>query len=144
MIQPLNAATSPSPKPQSHRYRNAKFTARHRRAHARRTRYANCVRVIAVLAVLIVPVMLYVMLTANVTGLNYAIAHAESERAQLQEDAQGLDDKIAHLESRDRLAVVASKLNMRDPESYTIVSLPLKIAAPKPSGLAFLEWFKRP
>ena len=118
---------------------------RARRAHARRIRYAKCIRVLAVLAIAVAPVMVYVMLTSNLTGLNYAISQAQHDRAQIQDDVQQLDDRIAHLESRERLQQIAIKLGMREPQKYEIVSLP---AAPQPrpknTGLAFLEWLRTP
>ncbi|MBV8600839.1 MAG: hypothetical protein JO359_04655, partial [Candidatus Eremiobacteraeota bacterium] len=89
--------------------------------------------------------MLYVMLTANLTGLNYAIGHAEAERGSLQEEMQRLDDQIAHLESRERLATIAAKLGMREPQRYEVVTIPEPAAeAPKPGGIALLGWFPRP
>ena len=85
------------------------------------------------------------MLTANVTGLTFAIEQAEQQRSQLQDDVQRLDDRIAHLESRERLALVAAKLGMREPAGYAVVELPqVEKARPATTGLAFLEWFKTP
>ncbi|MBV8074342.1 MAG: hypothetical protein JO140_02850 [Candidatus Eremiobacteraeota bacterium] len=125
--------------------RNAFHAVKRRRAHARRTRYAGSARVIAVLGIVVFPIMLYVMLTANLTGLNFAIGHAEAERGALQEEMQRLDDQIAHLESRERLAVVAAKLGMREPQRYEVVTIPEPVAdVPKPGGIALLSWFVRP
>ena len=87
--------------------------------------------------------MLYVMLTSNLTGLTYALASAETQRTQLQGDVQRLDDQIAHLESRERLAQIAAKLGMRDPSRYEIVTLAPLEPEPKPGGIAFLGWLRR-
>jgi fructose 1,6-bisphosphatase len=51
-----------------------------------------------------------------------------------------LDDKIAHLRSRERLALVAGKLGMHDPAAYAVVRLPqLPVVAERERGLAFLS-----
>ena len=136
MIQPKPSNPPPS------RPRVAPHATRRRRLHARRARYAGSVRVLGLITLILAAVMSYVALTSNVTGLNYAIAHAENERVQLQGDVQRLDDQIAHLESRERLAEVAAKLKMRDPARYEIVALPQTQPRPKPGGIALLGWFR--
>ena len=139
MIQPKTAYVPPS------RPRTAAHATRRRRARAQRARHAGLVRFVSILLPVLVAVMSYVALTSNVTGMNYAIAHAEGDRLQLQQEVQRLDDTIAHLQSRERLEQVAMKLKMRDPERYAIVALPdLQPARPKPGGIALLGWFSRP
>ena len=140
MIQPKVAYQTP-PRP---RVRVAAHATQKRRAHARRARYSNCARALAYIGLAGIPIMLYVMLTANLTGLNYAIAHAQHERSIAQDDVQRLDDRIAHLESRERLAQIATKLGMREPQSYAVVTIPPPAPHPKVAGLALLEWFKTP
>jgi len=100
-------------------------------------------RVLGALAAVLAPVMLYVMLTSNLTSLNFALTAAENQRAQLQQDVQRQDDQIAHLQSRERLAQVAAKLGMRDPVRYEVISLEPKPKEKKTLGLAFLGWLRR-
>jgi hypothetical protein len=53
-----------------------------------------------------------------------------------------LDDKIAQLRSRDRLALVAARLGMREqPGAYAVVRLPRQAVASSDRGgrLAFLS-----
>ncbi|GAC1533238.1 MAG: hypothetical protein NVS2B17_00680 [Candidatus Velthaea sp.] len=91
---------------------------------------------------------MYVMLTANVTSLNYSVARAERQKVQLQEASLRLDDRIAHLESRERLAAMAAQLKMHDPNAYAVVQLPDLRPKSVPHGIAFLgamnDWFKTP
>ena len=87
--------------------------------------------------------MVYVMLTSNLTSLNYALANAEGQRTVLQQDVQRLDDQIAHLESRERLSQVAAQLGMRDPARFEIVTLAPPVHDEEAGGLAFLGWLRR-
>lgn len=81
--------------------------------------------------------MLYVMLTARLTSLNYAVAKAEHERSTLQAQTARLDDELASLKSDDRLAKVAAQLHMEDPTQFAMVSLPAPVHEPSRSRLAF-------
>ncbi len=87
--------------------------------------------------VVLAPIMGYVLLMGNLTALNYSLAQANAQKLELQEETMRLDDRIAALESRDRLADVAAKLHMHDPQTYAVVDLPRPVATP-PSGIAFL------
>ena len=127
------------------RPRTAAAATEKRRVHAKRSRYRSLKRIASPLAALLGAVLLYVWLTTNVTGLTYAIEKAEQQRSQLQDDVQRLDDRIAHLQSRDRLAEIAAKLGMREPASYAVIELPQPgKPEPRTAGLAFLEWFRTP
>jgi hypothetical protein len=112
-----------------------------RRKAGVRRRYRSligaCVWITAVTAV----VMAYLMLLANISHLHYELAQANSKRAELQDLTMRLDDKIAHLRSRDRLASLAGQLGMHDPAAYAVVRLPqTPIAAEnRRGGLAFLS-----
>lgn len=119
------------------------------RRRARRTQmrgYAHLGRIVAALFVVLVPVMGYVVLTTNLTGMNYALAHATQEKLALQEETMRLEDEIAHLRSRDRLSDVAASLKMHDPRLYAVVDVPVPSATPPANGLALLEslFVKRP
>ena len=81
----------------------------------------------------------YVMLMANLTSLNYAVARAEAQRVALQDQTARLDDRIAMLRSQERLASIANKLGMRDASEYAIVQLPAPQHAPSQSRLAVLS-----
>jgi cell division protein FtsL len=114
-----------------------------RRRRAWLLRYGSCVKVLLGLGLVLAPVMSYVMLTSNLTGLTYALTSAEAQRTKLQGDVQRLDDRIAHLESRERLYQIAKQLGMRDPNRYEVVTLAPPAPARKTGGLAFLGWLRR-
>jgi len=126
----------------------AKHAKRRRSTRAKAQAYAGLGRVALAICVVVLPLMVYVTLTANLTGMHYAVARAETQRTTLTEETQRLDDRIAQLESRDRLSAVAAKLHMHDPQEYAVVALPDPAAKPKPKGIAFLgtmgDWFSRP
>jgi hypothetical protein len=117
-----------------------------RRARRTRRRMHRPVFAVVTLAVaILLPLLAYVTLTANLTSLNYALARAEHNRTALLEDTQRLDDRIARLQSPDRLAALAAKLKLHDPHVYAVVRVPEPKAQPKPTGLAFLgSWFSGP
>jgi hypothetical protein len=126
----------------------AKHATRRRSTRAKAQAYVGLGRIALAIVVVVFPLMVYVMLTANLTGMHYAVARAETQRTTLTDEAQRLDDTIARLESRERLATVAAKLHMHDPHEYAVVALPESAAKPKPKGIAFLgnmgDWFSRP
>ncbi|MFY9739976.1 MAG: hypothetical protein WAK11_13155 [Candidatus Cybelea sp.] len=88
---------------------------------ASRARYATLVRMLAVLLCTLAFVMGYVVLTSSRTGLSYAVARAAAQREALQEETMRLDDRIAALRSDDRLAELAARLGMRQPQRFAVV-----------------------
>ncbi|HXP93062.1 MAG TPA: hypothetical protein VN905_06290 [Candidatus Binatia bacterium] len=102
-------------------------------------------------ATVVALLMLYLALMANLTSLNYRIGRASEQRTALQEETMRLDDRVAHLESRERLAELAMKLGMQEPRIYAVVS-PADATASKsgrgPGGIALLgsvaDWLKGP
>ena len=145
MIQPRERPTR-SPVPERPRK-----SARRRQARTRRQRYVTAVRVLGASAAVVALLMLYLALIANLTSLNYRIGRASEQRTALQEETMRLDDRIAHLESRERLAELAMKLGMQEPHIYAVVS-PAEAIASKPDhgpgGIALLgsvaDWLKGP
>jgi cell division protein FtsB len=86
-----------------------------------RARYIGVTRVFAALSCVLFLLMIYVLLTASLTGLSYAVAKAQAQREALQEETMRLDDRIAALRSDDRLAALAARLGMRDPQQFAVV-----------------------
>ncbi len=112
------------------------------RRRVRRTRlrgYAMLVRISLVFTVALAPIMGYVLLMGNLTALNYSLAQADARKVALQEETMRLDDRIAALQSRDRLAGVAARLRMHDPHIYAVVDVPRPVLRPPSNGLAFLD-----
>jgi cell division protein FtsL len=89
-------------------------------------------------AVVLVPVMIYVLLMGNLTALNYSLAHVTQQKSVLVEETMRLDDRIAQLQSRERLADLANRLHMHDPHEYAVVDVPGPVVAPPSNGIAFL------
>ncbi len=113
--------------------------AARRRAHRTRVRgYAMLARIALAVTVVLAPILGYVLLMGNLTAMNYALARADAQRLSLQEETMRLDDRIAALQSRDRLADVAARLHMHDPQIYAIVDVPHPVVTPPPDGIAFL------
>jgi hypothetical protein len=63
----------------------------------------------------------YVVLTSSLTGLSYSVARAAVQREALQEETMRLDDRIAALRSDDRLAEMAARLGMREPQQFAVI-----------------------
>lgn len=123
--------------PERIRVRTARQATQQRVSRKARARYSSLWQFSAILAVTLCGVMLYVMLTARLTSLNYAVAKAEHERSTLQGQTARLDDRLAALKSDDRLAKVAAQLHMQDPTQFAMVSLPAPVREQSPSRLAF-------
>jgi uncharacterized membrane protein YgcG len=66
------------------------------------------------------------------------MAKAQRERAELQAETARLDDRLAALRSDDRLASVAARLHMHDPQQFAIVTLPAPERTDDHAHLAFL------
>ena len=114
-------------------------------AHARRKRTAalrhqTILRAAAALVAMTAVVALYLFLQDNVTRLNYDLARAGRERDKLVVRTTALDDQIARLESRDRLAAVAAGLGMHDAGSFVVATIPAATAAERPRGIALLSF----
>jgi hypothetical protein len=119
------------------RVRTARQATQQRFSRKVRARYSALLQFCAVLAIVLCGVMLYVMLIARLTGLNYAVAKAEHQRTALEAETARLDDRLAALKSDDHLARVAARLHMQDPTQFAFVSLPAPSHPPSPSRLAF-------
>jgi hypothetical protein len=91
--------------------------------------------------VVLVPVMIYVLLMGNLTALNYSLANVTQQKSALIEETMRLDDRIAQLESRERLAALAARLHMHDPGRYAVVEVPGPVVTPPSNGIAFLGAF---
>lgn len=119
-----------------------------RRARTSRLQHAALGRIMLTAFGLTAVVMTYVMLTAMLTRTNYQVVRAERERIALQDETLQMDDRLARLRSRDRLAALAARLGMQDASAYAVVELPRKPNPPAESyhGLAFFPslagWIK--
>ena len=78
------------------------------RRRTRRRMHRPVFAVVTLAVAILLPLLAYVTLTANLTSLNYALARAEHKRTALLEETQRLDDRIARLQSPDRLAALAA------------------------------------
>ena len=121
----VQAAAQVRKQPRVSNVRTAKGATERRIARKARAKYSLLTSFCAVLGVLLACAMLYVTLTAKLTSLSYAVSRAERERAQLQAQSARLDGQLAALESDERLARVAERLHMTDPQQFAVVTLPL-------------------
>lgn len=126
-------------RPRRNNVRTAKHATQRRISRKDRARYAGLVRFCGMLVVALCLVMVYVMLTARLTSLSYAVAKAQHERVTLQAQTARLDDQLAALRSDDRLASVAARLHMQYPQQFALVTLPPSIRHEDRSHLALLS-----
>jgi cell division protein FtsL len=131
----------PQPQPQQRVHVRARDAARRRGRRTRLQGYTILTRIAISFAVVLVPVMIYVLLMGNLTALNYSLAHATQQKSALVEETMRLDDRIAQLQSRERLADLANRLHMHDPSVYAVVDVPGPVVAPPSNGIAFLGAF---
>lgn len=88
-----------------------------------RARYTGVARTLTTLTCVLALLMGYVLLTSSLTGASYAVATARAQREALQEETMRLDDRIAALRSDDRLAELAERLGMREPQVFAVVRI---------------------
>jgi hypothetical protein len=140
MIAPQRIAPQPTLEPR--RLERVRHATQRRTRRTRRRLQRPVFAVVTLALAVLVPLLAYVTLTSNVTSLSFAIVRAERERTALANDAQRRDNKIARLQSPERLAALAGKLRLHDPHVYAVVRVPEPKAQPKPTGLAFFgTWF---
>jgi hypothetical protein len=92
-------------------------------ARKARARYTGLTRAFGALTLVLALLMGYVVLTAGLTGLSYAVARAKATREALQEETMRLDDRIAALRSDDRLSQLAIHLGMTEPQHFAVVRI---------------------
>ena len=103
--------------------RVARAAAQTRRKRSVSLRYRSIVQTIRWLSLATVLVVGYLWLMANITRMNYEYARATGERTLLFDKETSLEDQIARLESRDRLAELAGKLGMSEPARFSVATL---------------------
>jgi cell division protein FtsL len=103
--------------------RSARTATQTRIVKNTRARYGSITRIVAVLGIALFGMMSYILLLSNATSLSYAVAKAQRERDELQEQTARLDDRIAQMSSEERLASIAAKLKMVDPKTFAIVRI---------------------
>lgn len=124
--------------------RRVRQSTQQRVARKSRKRYAAISQILMFLSLGLAGLMLYVMLTANLTRLTYAAAKVEHRRGVLLQQTGQLDDRLAALRSDERLWAAAAKLGMRDPASFAVVRVAPAVR-PNRAGVALLptfgDWF---
>lgn len=131
----------PQPKSQPRVRVRARDAALRRGRRTRLQGYAMLARIVVAFTVVLVPVMIYVLLMGNLTALNYSLEQATQKKSALVAETMRLDDRIAQLQSRERLADLAARLHMHDPHVYAVVDVPGPVVAPPSNGIAFLGAF---
>jgi hypothetical protein len=103
--------------------RVARAATERRMVRKSRERYSSIVRVSFAIGGLLVLFMGYVVLTSSLTGMSYAVARAHQQREALLEETLRLDDRIAALQSDERLSAMAGRMGMKDPQQIAVVRL---------------------
>lgn len=110
-----------------------------RRGRTARARSAMLARVCAGTLVVMALLMGYVVLTSTFTGLSYAVARNAATREALQEETIRLDDRIAALQSDARLADIAARMGMREPQRFAVVRVQVPQVARASSHIPVLS-----
>ena len=136
----MNAAQR-APLPEPRRVVHVRAATIRRVRRTRRKMRAPVLAMLTLTLVALVPLLGYVTLTSRLTSLNYALVRTDLQRTALLEDTQRLDERIARLQSPDRLAALAGKLKLHDPHVYAVVRVPEPKPQPRPTGFALFAWF---
>lgn len=142
MIAPLffpPEAPSPRRRGPAHSAREA---TKRRKAHYRKRSYRGVVRICLISTVIVTVVVGYLWLMTRAAGLDNRLIKANSMQATLQEETITLQDRLATLESRDRLFSVANRLKMHDPAAFLIVNAPgpVHVSEHAPILTAVVSW----
>jgi len=109
--------------------RRARTATHSRIVKNHRARYEGIVRVGAVLGIVLAGLLAYVMLISNITSTSYALAKAQHQREILQEQTARLDEQLAKMHSDERLAGIASKLGMKEAQTFAVIQLSPPLAS---------------
>ena len=130
--------SAPQAPPRIRNQRTARTAAQSRYVKTTRAHYGGLLKTGAVLGLALIALMSYVMLTSSMTSLSYAVSKAHHERDQLQIETSRLDDRLAIMRSDERLAAIARKLGMSQPQQFASIQLAPPKAAPSQWWLAFI------
>ena len=136
----MNAAQR-APLPEPRRVVHVRAATIRRVRRTRRRMRAPVLAMLTLTLMALVPLLGYVTLTSRLTSLNYALVRTDLQRTALLEETQRLDERIARLQSPDRLAALAGKLKLHDPHVYAVVRVPEPKPLPRPTGFALFAWF---
>jgi cell division protein FtsB len=140
VIAPQRVAPQPTPPqrtpPEPRRLERVRHATKRRTRRSRRRLHRPVFAVVTLACIVLGAMLLYVGLQARVTSLNFALSRAERERTAVLDDTQRLEDRIARLQSPERLAALAVKLKLHDPHVYAVVRIPEPKAQPRPTGSA--------
>jgi hypothetical protein len=123
--------------PEPRRVEHVRHATKRRTRRARRRMHRPVHAVVTLAIALLLPLLGYVALTSSLTSQTFALTRAEHERTALVDETQRLEDRIARLQSPERLAALATVLRLHDPHVYAVVRVPEPKAQPRPTGLAF-------
>jgi cell division protein FtsL len=140
------AMVQPKPTEERPRIRNprsARTATQTRIVKNARARYGSIIRIVGGISIALIALMTYVMLLSNETSLSYSFSKAQHERDALQEQTARLDDRIAQMSSEERLAAIATKLKMHDPQTFAVVRMqpPPVVASRFPVFDTIAAWF---
>ena len=121
---------------------SAREATKRRKAYQRKRSYRDVVRICLISVVIVTVVVGYLYLMTRAAALDYRLTRADSLQANLQEETITLQDRLATLESRDRLFSVANRLGMREPEAFLIVNAPgpVRVTEHPPILSALVSW----
>ena len=122
--------------------RSGRTAAHVRRKRTKAKRYAGFVQIFSTVGVITIAVVVYLALMANVTRMNYELAKSDRTKSALVDENSRLDDRIARLETRERLARLANSLGYREPDTFATVVVPEDRVATVPHGSALLSWLR--
>jgi cell division protein FtsL len=139
----LAAPQPPAAQPRIRNPRSARTATQTRIVKNARAKYGAIVRIVLGLCAGLALIMTYVMLVSNTTSLSYSLTKAQHQRDALQEQTARLDDRIAQMTSEERLASIAAKLKMHDPQTFAIVHLEPapQVASHLPVFDSIAAWF---
>ena len=142
MIAPLFFPPDVTPARRRGPAQTAREATKRRKAYHRKRSYRGVVRICLISTVIVTVVVGYLWLMTRAAALDNRLTKADTLQATLQEETITLQDRLASLESRDRLFSVANRLSMREPEAFFIVNAPgpVRVTEHAPILTALTSW----
>jgi hypothetical protein len=120
----------------------AREATKRRKAYHSKRSYRGVVRICLIAGVIVTAVVGYLWLMTRAAALDNRLTKAAATEASLQEAQIALQDRLATLESRDRLFALANRVGMREPQAYLIVRAPgpVQVSEHAPILSALVSW----
>ncbi len=142
MLAPLFFPPDATPTRRLGPAQSAREATQRRKAYHRKRSYRSIIRICLISTLIVTVVMGYLWLMTRAAALDYRDRQAENLIANLQEESNTIQDRLATLQSRDRLYVLAKRLQLHEPATFLTINAPgpVQVSEHAPILSALVSW----